>query len=217
MPASQPADDQNTSSPGSQSTHSAGQYYVDGEGARLPRVRKAPYKIVDPVMPMSPGENQHLRDGFMLPDIDDSREISNMPTTEEIPLAIYNDILRLFDLTCITSTHYTPFQNSTFPSRKFLSRSIRLYIENFQPVLPFMHPATFNLSTSHWLLVLAVASIGNHYVESKDGELLIIAMHEVTRRAIQYVVSWMFLKILYCINHVQKSALLITWSCLGRI
>ena len=190
IPASQPAEAQSNSSPGSQSTPSAaGQYYVDGEGARLPRVRKAPYRVADPIIPLSPSDNEHVYGGFMFPRIDGSQDTSSISATDEVPPTIYNEIIRIFDLTCITSTHYTPFQSGSFPSPRFLGTSTRMYMENFQPVLPFMHPATFDLSSTHWLLVLAVASIGSHYIESEESGLLTISMHEFTRRAIQFVVS----------------------------
>ena len=189
LPTSQPSESQNMSSPGSQSTHSGGQYYVDGEGARLPRVRKAPYRISDSAIPLSPSESQLLRRGFMFPNTDDPQGISSIPTTEDVPLTIYNEILQMFNITCISSTHYAPFQSISFPSRKVLGRSVHLYIDNFQPIFPFMHPATLNLSSSHWLLILAFASIGNHYMAFQDAEVFIIAMHEFTRRAIQYMVG----------------------------
>jgi hypothetical protein len=62
-------------------------------------------------------------------------------------------------------------------------------MENFQPILPFLHQPTLDLSTTHWLLILALASIGSHYMESEDNELFVVAMHEFTRRAIQAFVS----------------------------
>lgn len=183
-----PADIHNNPSPGSQSTHSAGQYYVDGEGARLPRVRKAPYRIADPVIPLSPSDSYLLQHTYAFPNSEDCQETMNISVKGEIPSAIYNEIFRIFNITCVTSTHYMPFQTAHFPSRRFLSYSIRLYRENFLSVLPFIHPATFNLSASHWLFILAVASIGNHYFESEDAGALVIAMHEFTRRAIQFIV-----------------------------
>ena len=215
--ASQLVDAQSNSSPGSQSTHSAGQYYVDGEGARLPRVRKAPYRVADPIIPLSLSDNQHLYRGFMFPNIDKAQEASTIPATDELPLTIYNEILRIFGLTCITSTHYTPFQSSSFPSPKFLGRSIRMYIAHFQPVLPFMHPATFNFSTSHLLLVLAVASIGSHYIEFEETGLLTIAMHEFTRRAIQFMVSLWPREVLMTVILLEKSDVLKYFPYLGRI
>jgi hypothetical protein len=195
---SQVVDAQKIPSPGSQSTHSAGQYYVDGEGARLPRVRKSPYQVSDSFIPMSPYEGQELREGFMFSIRDESQDNLTASNAEEIPQSIYNEIVRVFNLTCISSTHYAPFQSGTFPSSRVLSHYVRLYIQNFQPILPFIHPATFDLLSSHWLLVLAVAAIGNHFIESEEMELHTVAMHEFTRRAIQTVVSQLILKRLDC-------------------
>jgi hypothetical protein len=187
--APQATETQNSESPSSQSTHSAGQYYVDGEGARLPRVRKAPYRATDSVIPLSPSDSQQSNHGYMLPTVDDPRDSSSISNTNEVPLSTYNEILRIFGLTCIASTHYTPFTSNYFPSRQYLSLSIRFYMENFLPVLPCIHPATLNLPTSHWLFVLAMVSIGNHYVEAKESGILVVSMHEFTRRAIQFMVS----------------------------
>jgi hypothetical protein len=186
-------DAQKTPSPGSQSTHSAGQYYVDGEGARLPRVRKSPYQVSDSFIPMFPYDGQELREGFMFSIRDESQDNLLASNAEEIPQSIYNEIVRVFSLTCIASTHYAPFQSGTFPSLRILGHYVRLYIENFQPIFPFIHPATFDLRTSHWLLVLAVAAVGNHFIESEEMELDTVAMHEFTRRAIQTVVSHLIL------------------------
>ena len=70
-----------------------------------------------------------------------------------------------------------------------MSRFVSLYVEHFQPILPFIHPATLNLSSSHWLLVLAMAAIGSHYVGVEDVDVLVVAMHEFLRRAISMMVS----------------------------
>lgn len=187
----QALDGQDISSPDSQSTRSAGHYYIDGDGARLPRVRKAPYAVVESSALTAQHESLILRNGFMFPVADEPLGNFNpIPSgIEEIPQSTYNEILRMFSLTCITSTHYSPFQTEGFPSVEVLSQLIRLYIENFQPILPFLHPATFDLSKSHWLFVLALSSIGSHYMEHDDNELFVIAIHEFTRRAIQTVVS----------------------------
>lgn len=187
--APQATETQNSESPSSHSTHSAGQYYVDGEGARLPRVRKAPYRATDSVIPLSPSDSQQSNHGYMLPTVDNPRDSSSISNTNEVPLSTYNEILRIFGLICITSTHYTPFTSNYFPPRQYLSSAIHFYIENFLPVLPCIHPATLNLTTSHWLLVLAMVSIGNHYIESEKSGILVVSMHEFTRRAIQFVVS----------------------------
>lgn len=62
-------------------------------------------------------------------------------------------------------------------------------MDYFQPVLPFIHPATFSAQTSHWLLVIAMAAIGSQYVELEDAEFYIIGLHEFLRRALNTLVS----------------------------
>lgn len=171
----------------SQSTPYAGHFYIDGDGARLPRVRKAPYRT-ESFAPTPHHENAMHGDGFIFPEVDEPLENST-PNVKELPHTTYNEILRVFKRTCIISTHYPPFARGSFPPIGVFSQLVFLYMENFQPILPFLHHPTLDLSTTHWLLVLALASIGSHYMESEDNDVFIVAMHEFTRRAIQTVVS----------------------------
>jgi hypothetical protein len=171
----------------SQSTPGAGHFYIDGDGARLPRVRKAPYRT-ESFTPTPHHENAMHGDGFFFPEVNEPLENST-PNIKELPHTTYDEILRLFKQTCIISTHYPPFARGSFPPIGIFSQLVFLYMENFQPILPFLHHPTLDLSTMHWLLVLALASIGGHYMESEDNDVFIVAMHEFTRRAIQTVVS----------------------------
>lgn len=189
--------DQGIASPGNSESQGVGYYYVDGDGARLPRVRKAlhrsPHQSSDPYTPL-PGVDglDYTRSKFGFPDTDygaqDGVAVSSMGP-KQIPVEIYGEILHVFSQTCVTSSHFSPFHSGDFPSLESLRFFVRLYIEHFQPILPFIHPATFNLSSSHWLLTLAMAAIGSHYVDIEDVEVLVAAMHEFLRRAINTVVS----------------------------
>lgn len=171
----------------SQSTARAGHFYVDGDGARLPRVRKAPYGT-ESFTPTPHYENAMHGHGFTFPEVDEPLEKS-IPNIKELPYTTYNELLRVFKRTCTISTHYPPFARGSFPPIGIFSQLVFLYMENFQPILPFLHHPTLDLSTTHWLLVLALTSIGSHYMESEDNDVFIVAMHEFTRRAIQTVVS----------------------------
>lgn len=172
----------------SQNTPYAGQFYIDGDGARLPRVRKAPYRT-ESLIPTPHHENAMRGDGFIFPELNEPLE-NFTPNVVELPQTTYNDILLVFKQTCMISTHYLPFaRGSSFPPIGIFSQLVFLYMENFQSILPFLHHPTLDLSTTHWLLVLALASIGSHYMESEDNDVFIVAMHEFTRRAIQTVVS----------------------------
>lgn len=171
----------------SQSTPYAGHFYIDGDGARLPRVRKSPYRT-ESFTPTPNRENAMHGDEFIFPEVDEPLENST-PNIKELPHTTYNEILRVFKRTCIISTHYPPFARGSFPPIGIFSQLVFLYLDNFQPILPFLHHPTLDLSTTHWLLVLALASIGSHYMESEDNDVFTVAMHEFTRRAIQTVVS----------------------------
>jgi len=189
---------QEISSPGShESTHS-GHFYVDGDGARLPRVRKAPYRYSEAHAhaPLPNRQDSYLV--FMFPEHADADGNSI-----EVPRSVYSELFQIFDLTCINSTHFENFHSAAFPSRKLLSRLVWLYKDNFQSTLPFIHPSTFDITTSHWLLTLALVAAGSHYLEIDSSDLLVVSMHEFLRRAIQTVVSG---------TRTKKQILTLTWK-----
>jgi hypothetical protein len=117
---------------------------------------------------------------------------SSTTDVNQIPQDTYYEIVRMFTRTCITSTHYSNFHSRNFPSLQMFSQFIRLYTDNFQTILPFIHPPTFNVSATHWLLILALAAVGSHYIDIQDAEILVVAMHELLHRAIETVVSSSF-------------------------
>ena len=189
--------DQGISSPKTVDSNGVGYYYVDGDGARLPRVRKAPHRsphqssdTYTPLSGIDGLEFVHTKFGFPAIEfgVQDNPAMSSV-ATKRIPVETYNEITRIFSQTCITSTYFSPFHTGEFPSLETMSRFVGLYIEHFQPILPFIHPATFNISSSHWLLVLAMAAIGSHYAGIEDVEILVVAMNEFLRRAISMMVS----------------------------
>lgn len=188
----------------SETTQSAGYYYVDGDGARLPRVRKAPqrspHQSSDPYTPLTgvDGQEDSLTQ-LEFPGTDyrakDSAAIS-LAGNKQIPIEVYSEILHVFGQTCVKSTYFSPYNSGDFPSLESLGLFVRLYMEHFQPILPFIHPATFNLSSSHWLLTLAMAAIGSHYVDTEHVEVLVVSMHEFLRRAIHMMVSSLAISLL---------------------
>ncbi|TVY27781.1 Zinc finger protein [Lachnellula hyalina] len=177
-------DSQEVSSPGSLCTQDAGHYYVNGGGARLPRVRKAPYSTG---LILS-NDSRDLNTGFCFPDSDEYLHLDiNTSSLRPLPLHIYDEISEIFSLTCIASNHYSGFSSSSFPPLPLFNHFIQLYFDNFQSILPFTHPPTFDLSTSHWLLILALAAVGSHYLDVEDSRIYSAPIHEFLRRAIQTV------------------------------
>jgi hypothetical protein len=187
--------DQGIASPENSEGQGVGYYYVDGDGARLPRVRKAPHRSPhhssDPFTPI-PGvdglEYNNATYGFPGGDYA-AQDGAIVSPLNRIPIEMYSEITHLFHQTCVNSSYFSPFHSGDFPSIESLGLFVRLYNQHFQPILPFIHPATFNLSSTHWLLILAMAAIGSHYINIEDVEILAVAMHEFLRRAISMVVS----------------------------
>jgi len=179
--------DHGSSSPGSHSNQNAGHYYIDGDGARLPRVRKVLYRIAEPASPLR-DETRHFSSPFSFPNLEESLHINNSYDTNLLSLAIYEEILKVFKFSCVTSMHYSRFSAPTFPSLSTFSLFMHLFNQNFRSILPFIHPATFNPTRSHWLLILALAAAGSHFVGNEESRLYSLPMHEFLRRAIQVVV-----------------------------
>lgn len=192
--AAQIVDGQDLSSPSSQSTHSGGHYYIDGDGARLPRVRKAPYRHSDSYTHNFLLDHRNTYPTFTFPESeehqdDPSTSISNI---ESIPTNVYSEIFRIFNLSCVSSNNYHNFQGGSFPSLPMLSWFVQHYTQNFRSIIPFTHPSRFDLSTSHWLLILAMATIGSHYNDTSGAEVITLALHEFLRRAVLTVVGFLY-------------------------
>jgi hypothetical protein len=176
-------------------TAGSGYFYIDGDGARLPRVRKAPNRTAHPPSdPFTPIANTGGLDytitefGFHGTEFKDTSTTSST-AMYKIPIDVYNKIYRVFKQTCVTSSYFTPFNTYKLPSVESLEYFIQLYFENFQPILPFIHPATFSLKDSHWLLIMAMAAIGSHYINVEDVDILVLTFHELLRRSINFLVS----------------------------
>lgn len=193
IPLPRQMESQELSSPGSHSTRSGGRFYVDGDGARLPHVRKAPYRHSDSYTHASRLDCRTSHPTFAFPDADEDDyqddPAGSLPNTNTIPANVYSEIFRVFSLTCVSSTQYPHFQGNSIPSLYTFSRYVHNYIQHFRTILPFTHPTTFDLSTTHWLLILAMAAIGSHYNDSPGAPDITFALHEFLRRAILTVVN----------------------------
>ncbi|KAF2460841.1 hypothetical protein BDY21DRAFT_333575 [Lineolata rhizophorae] len=170
----------------SQRSHSTGQYYLDGDGSRLPRVRKLKKSnqqqriqdLLTPVSRLSRTGNQPL--GFPMLGRNYEDEL-NIPSL--IDAQTYAVIFERFQLTCGTPNGiFTPFQSTDFVSHEVLDHFVHLYLEFFQPILPFLHLPTLTSSRPPWLLCLAMAAIGSHYADIDCVDRCAVAFHELVRR-----------------------------------
>lgn len=175
---------------------STGRLYVDGDGSRMPRVRKAPYEYDET---QSQTLEQDYRPDFNALDIFWFPDLDSRPFSFEVPISqtaqvthdSYDRICEAFRSTCITSSHFRPYYASNFPSVDFLSGCIQLYLLHFQPIFPFIHTVSFRAHSIHWLLNLAMAAIGCSYIggNQKDITQCSLAMLEFLRRGLLSLVS----------------------------
>jgi hypothetical protein len=179
-----------------QSTPGTGQLYVDGDGARLPRVRKAPYQYEEiSAQELEQGyqSDPNTQNVFWFPDLEDFHWSTDLSARHKawISQESYDQICETFQSTSVTSTHFSLYYNSNFPSINILSGYVHLYLLHFQPIFPFIHAASFNAHSAHWLLILALGAIGSLYYDGDNNasRQCSLAMHEFVRRALLTFVS----------------------------
>jgi hypothetical protein len=179
-------------------TAETGAYYLDSDGSRLPRVakrRKTMSKDLTDASASSPF-SQSARYGYGFPDarLSWNQEPPGLANKElRISEEIYHELRDWFYRTCSSSTHFMAFETTSFPSLTTLDHWISSFIENFLPLLPCIHLATFKPSKSHCLLLLAMAALGCRYPEDEDSSRCVTAMNEFLRRSILEMVSFFFL------------------------
>lgn len=101
----------------------------------------------------------------------------------------YSNIHRSFTTVCTGLTAYQPpYGSSCFPSRKTLNALVKVYLDRFHPVMPILHHPTLDLNRSHWVLSLAVVTIGSHMADFEQSGEYALCFDEFLRRAISALV-----------------------------
>ncbi|KAI4723724.1 hypothetical protein E4T49_08549 [Aureobasidium sp. EXF-10728] len=125
----------------------------------------------------------------------------------------YANIHRSFMAVCTGLTAYQPpYASSCFPSRKTLNALVKLYLDRFHPVMPILHHPTLDLNGSHWILSLAVVTIGSHMSNFEQSEEYALCFDEFLRRAISALdphetidrITLCQAKLLACINQIYS-------------
>lgn len=153
-----------------------------------PRIDIAPeYKHGQAVSPKERGLNPLL--GFL------PTQVTTVPApwktpNERLDRSMYREIHSNFiQLCCTENLTYQTFRFKDFPSADTLTNCIHFYFDSFQHVYPIFHPATFNPNACHWLVALAVASVGSQYAGVSDANQLASVFHEFLRRALNVEVK----------------------------
>ncbi|OAL47384.1 hypothetical protein IQ07DRAFT_646337 [Pyrenochaeta sp. DS3sAY3a] len=173
--------DLNTGSTASQ----AKDLYLNGNGARLPKVRRAKATRKQSSILHLPA-NQYGSFAFPVsrsttPDLEDK----SLQIRAFLMEGTWQDMLEKFQRYCLTpSALFPPFTSSEFPSRREFEVMISTHFDSFHQVLPIIHMPTLSLGCSNWILALGIATSGAHFVERNSKSELVAAMHEFLQRAL---------------------------------
>ncbi|KAH0357783.1 hypothetical protein KCU83_g9, partial [Aureobasidium melanogenum] len=125
----------------------------------------------------------------------------------------YSSIYRSFTTVCTGLTAYQPpYGSSCFPSRKTLNALVKVYLDRFHPVMPILHYPTLDLNGTHWILGLAIVTIGSHMSDFEQSEEYALCFDEFLRRAISALdlhepidrITLCQAKLLACINQIYS-------------
>ena len=144
------------------STHSVGEYYVDGEPARLPRTKRRK------LSPSGQVDKRHSSSTSTFSLRLTLAEDTDLAHRIQISDSTYETFCAFYQSTSVqTPWFWEPFEATSFPSKEIFEHLVGLYFAQFHQTLPFLHPPTFDGAEAHPLLLLAMASIGAHFFE--DG------------------------------------------------
>ncbi|KAK5175644.1 uncharacterized protein LTR77_000783 [Saxophila tyrrhenica] len=158
-----------------------GEYYVDGEPARLPRTKR---RRLSSRLPARTNQQQSQATFSLQSPSSDSFENKHRVA---ISSRTYEQILKAWRSVCLTSLSPWPaFEASDPPTKELFEHLLGLYFVSFQPTLPFVHVASFNPETTNWILILAMTSVGAQYLEADGTSTLANSLHEFCRRCLFY-------------------------------
>lgn len=164
-------------------TQEVGQYYVDGEPARLPRVkrRKTSTSTSQPTPLFRSCSVAAFSLNSCAATVTSSSEFTISPEA-------YSEIQDAYQRFCVNPpAPWTAFETAECPTLGLLESLGDLYVEHFDQVLPFIHQRNSSAFTRHGVLIVAIAAIGAQYV----GETLPLnfstSMHEFVRRWLAFL------------------------------
>lgn len=186
--------DENRVPPVPQKSSAVGRFYLDSDGARLPKTgpqRRFTSRSSIPAQSPSwvPAKSLANRSyGFPAPEgFTKGASLGNVHFLDQ---KTYDHLYDYFREYCTVDTPFYPaFESPSFPPWDMLEWFIGLYLEIFQPLIPMLHLPTLDLSSGHWILALAIAAVGSHFSEMEQAEQYTMALHEYLRRALYGLVG----------------------------
>ena len=164
------------------STSRPGEYYVDGEPARLPRTKRRKLSSKQRVL----STTVHKLSKFSLA----TPQTSKIELRHRISISeeTYQSISNMWQSTCQSGFITWPdFEENQFPLKELFEHLLGLYFVSFHQTCTFIHPGSFNATESNWLLLLAMAAIGARYLGDDGSDLLQVSLQELLRRSLIFI------------------------------
>lgn len=170
---------QSPASSGSDGTYHAQSANGTSTISDLKRKKRKSSLVVDPF-------NQPRKAGipYNFPEMPETHSsLSSESDLEYCSVATHQLLFNFFQQLCLQAAMPAPFQSATFPPASLINAYVALYFENLHNNLPIIHLASFG-SETHWLVVLAVATLGSTFSKEHNGTDTREAFQEFLRRGI---------------------------------
>jgi hypothetical protein len=156
-----------------------GEYYVDGQPARLPRVKRRRASKATPTI-QSTQTTWSLQEPVLA-----SR--GDLSQAFVISSDSHDRLRHLYQQLCLAPNPlYISFDNHEFPSKAFFENLIAATVTNVNSILPFFHLSQYTGDDLHWLEVISLASLACHFADMSPKHHFAISMHEFVRRLIHW-------------------------------
>ncbi|KAL4928145.1 uncharacterized protein BDV17DRAFT_291893 [Aspergillus undulatus] len=131
--------------------------------------------------PHLPGQRPFPLFPFLQPSDYDVLNAENYAHVSPISSKVYGELLSFHG-----AQHPAGSRHYVFPGKIVLDTFIQLYFEYFDPLMPFLHNSLFERNDVHWVLVLAVATMGSQFASIKGRERYTVVLLELLRRALPH-------------------------------
>jgi hypothetical protein len=156
-----------------------GEYYVDGQPARLPRVKRRRASKATPTV-QSTQTTWSLQEPVLASQGDLSQAFVISSDSHDRLRHLYQQLCLAPNPLCIS------FDNHEFPSKAFFENLIAATVTNVTSILPFFHLSQYTGDDLHWLEVISLASLACHFADMSPKHHFAISMHEFVRRLIHW-------------------------------
>ncbi|KAL4968821.1 putative C2H2 transcription factor [Aspergillus stella-maris] len=132
-------------------------------------------------------QNSNSKPQFAFPPASEE-QITSIPSTPvdcSLDASTYDQIYNAFTQFCCTENFvYQTFETNVFPDSHTLSNFLNHYFHFSHPLYPMFHTPTFNPSSCHWIVTLALVATGSHSASFCEQNGTAIAFHELLRRVL---------------------------------